>query len=626
MSASLWALVLLPTAVGGALLVAGACRGQAARSLQRAAAPVAVGTAAIVLALAVVVAVSRPAVSTAFLPGAPLALRVDDLSAAVVLTVAAVSLLVLLFAAGSVRTAYARFFGLMLVFVAAVLLTATAGTLPVLLAAWEVMGATSYALIAFAWRDEERVSAGTVAFLTTRAGDLGLYVAAGAAVAGSGAAGEPGLDVQQLAGLPAPWVHVVAAGVLTAGFGKAAQLPFSFWLSRAMTGPSPVSALLHSAAMVAMGGYLLLRMHPLLAAAGWAATAAAWGGAVTALLLGVVAVAQSDLKQLLAASTAAQLGFVVLAAGTTAAGGGVVAGTTHLVAHAATKSLLFLAAGAWLSALGTKQLRALRGAGRRYPVVGVTFTLGALALAGVPPLSLWATKDAILAPVREQSLALYLTALSAALLSAVYAGKALALVWRPLPVDAAEGYDTEEKGNRKVGLLERLPLVVLASGAAVLGVLSLPALDPVLGRAGQSGASPAELATSGGLAILGVLLAVARPHRLPAPTWAARWLGLENLAGVVVVRPTLRLAQRLARVDDALDAAVMASVPALRAVAGVVERTDVARVDGIVRATARLAQRLGSLARRPQTGQLHEYYAQAAVALAAALLLVLVVR
>merc|ERR1711965_1184935 len=119
-----------------------------------------------------------------------------------------------------------------------------------------------------------------------------------------------------------------------------------------MEEPSPVSALLHSAAMVAMGGYLLLRLSPLLLASGWAGWAAAWIGAATTIVLGVIAIGQSDLKQLLAASTAAQLGFVTLAAGIGATAGG----TAQLIAHAATKALLFLIAGAWLAATGTKQL------------------------------------------------------------------------------------------------------------------------------------------------------------------------------------------------------------------------------------------------------------------------------
>jgi NADH:ubiquinone oxidoreductase subunit 5 (subunit L)/multisubunit Na+/H+ antiporter MnhA subunit len=127
-------------------------------------------------------------------------------------------------------------------------------------------------------------------------------------------------------------------------------------------------------------------------------------GALTALALGAVAVAQRDLKQLLAASTSAQLGFVVLAAGV----GSVSGGMTFLMAHAATKALLFLAAGAWLTALGTKQLSALRGVARRWPIVGITFTIGTLSLAGLAPLSLWAAKDELLVGALEVSPALYI--------------------------------------------------------------------------------------------------------------------------------------------------------------------------------------------------------------------------
>jgi len=387
---ALWLLVALPAVLGAALCLAGP-RGD------RVAAPAALGGAAAVAALGVATAISRPRVQAPFLAGEPFSLGVDALSAVVVPTVAVIALLVLVFAAGERPAPEARFYGLMLLFTAAVEVTATAESLLGLLFAWEVMGATSYALIGYRWRELDRPAAGANAFLTTRLADLGLYVAAGAALAGGS-----GLSLSALGGLGPGWRDVAAGGLLVAALGKAAQLPFTPWLSRAMEGPSAVSALLHSAAMVAMGGYLLLRASPLLLITGWAATTAAWVGALTALLLGAVALAQRDLKQVLAASTAAQLGFVVLAAGV----GSVAGGAAQLVAHAATKALLFLAAGAWLSALGTKQLGALRGAARRWPVVGAAFAVGALSLAGIPPLSLWATKDAVPArpPRRSTSL------------------------------------------------------------------------------------------------------------------------------------------------------------------------------------------------------------------------------
>ncbi|SFE82761.1 proton-conducting transporter transmembrane domain-containing protein [Blastococcus tunisiensis] len=638
-AALLWSLVGLPAVVGALLCAAG-------RRADRAAPAVAVGTAVLLLGAAVAVAVQRPEVSVPFLPGADLGLAVDALSAVVLPAVAAVTLLVLVFSAGEIADARGRFFGLMLLFAAAVALTVTATTLPALLFAWEIMGATSYALIAFSWRDPDRVGAGTTAFLTTRAADVGLYVAAGAALAGGA-----GLGLAELQDAEGPWLDVVAAGVLVAALGKAAQLPFSFWLSRAMEGPSPVSALLHSAAMVAMGGYLLLRTAPLLEASGWAATTAAWVGALTAVALGAVALAQHDLKQTLAASTSAQLGYVVLGAGV----GGVSGGAAHLVAHAATKALLFLVAGAWLSALGTKQLTALRGAARRWPLVGVLATVGTLSLAGVVPLSLWATKDDVLAVAKHSSVALYVVGLVGAALSAAYAAKVLWQMWGPLPADAERGYDTERQGTRRIELVQTAPMVVLAAGAAVLGLLVWPpvgeAIRRALGEVGAPRPGVVELVVSSVLAV-GVVLAVRRwPH--PEPAWAIHWLGLGAATQALVVRPVLRLAEALARFDDrVLDRSVTGAAVAVRGMASgfarfddrVLDRgvestaagsvrvargaaiADSAGFDGAAEGVAGAARRLGDLLRRTQTGQLHQYYVQAAVVLAAALALLLLTR
>jgi len=372
-----WLLVAVP-------LGAGALLGCAGRRADRAAPALGVAVAAITLALAIAAAIRRPAVTAPFLLGIDARLAVDGLSAILVLTVAVVTLAVLVFASGEFGPdqARARFSGLMLLFAGAMLVTVTATGLGLLLMGWEVMGATSWALIAFWWREPRRVAAANVAFLTTRGADLGLYLAAGAALAG-------GAGSLALAGLPAatePWLTLLTAGIVVAAVGKSAQLPLSCWLSRAMAGPSPVSALLHSAAMVAAGAYLLLRVAPLLAGSGWAQPLVAWLGAATAVVLGLVAVAQTDLKQLLAASTSAQVGFMVLAAGA----GGVAAGTSQLVAHAATKSALFLAAGAWLTALGTKALwpgsatRPAAASGMRrtcggFPVRGSGITWGSMA-------------------------------------------------------------------------------------------------------------------------------------------------------------------------------------------------------------------------------------------------------
>ena len=605
---ALWLLVCVPAACGAALLLA--------RSGDRFAAGISVAASAVVVALSIVVAMAHPAVSVAFVAGGQFGLSVDPLSAVVVPGVAAVTLLVLVFAVADIREATGRFHGLMLLFASAALLTATAATLPALLLAWEVMGAASYALIGFWWRDDFRMLAGLTAFVTTRSADLGLYLAAGAAVAGGA-----GLALADLPHATTLWRNVIAGGVFIAALGKAAQLPFSFWLSRAMEGPSPVSALLHSAAMVAMGGYLLLRIQPLLAATGWTAELAAWTGAVTAVLLGAVAVAQHDLKQLLAASTAAQLGFVVMAAGV----GTVSGGAAQLVAHAFTKAGLFLAAGAWLSLLGTKRLDTLRGVARRWPLVGWCATIAAVALAGVAPLSLWATKDAVLAVALDHSIALYAVGLVAAALSAAYAAKILVAVWG---APAPQG-DPGSPKPKALNAFAQLPILVLAAGAAVSGILALPPIAPTLSRVLDHG-SPAhpmvpELAASALLALL-VVFAVMR-WGVPEPRWAADWLGLQRAADAVVARPTMRLAQTLARFDDdVLDRAVNRIAAGSLRTGQWAARTDDRRVDAAVESLATRTRQLGALARRPQTGQLHQYYLFAVVGVVLGVVLLVAVR
>ena len=623
-------LVAAPVLIGSALAVVG-------RRADRLAPAAAVGTGVIVVALAVWAAVTRPAASAPLLDGLPAELAVDALSAAMVVTVAAVLLVVLVFSAGEIRDAQARFFGLVLLFAGAMMVTVTATTMTALLMSWEVMGATSYALIGFWWRDENRVASGGVAFLTTRTADLGLYLAAGAMLAG----GSGGLVLADLPGIEPGWRDVAAAGLVVAALGKSAQLPFSFWLSRAMAGPSPVSALLHSATMVAAGAYLLLRVQPLLGATGWAAAVVAWVGALTALVLGAVAVVQRDLKQLLAASTCSQVGFMVLAAGV----GGVAAGTGQLIAHAATKSLLFLCAGTWLTALGTKDLHALRGVARRYPVVGVSFGVGAVALAGVPPLSIWFTKDAVLSSALHASAALYLAGLAATVTSGLYAGRVLFLLWGP-PVPNPE-LDTEERGTRAVTRLQQWPLPVLAVGAAGLGavfglgdsrwwetVLSAVIALAAVGSAAASTRDGADVLSGRSRAL-------------------STWLYMNALVSRGVSTPVAGLAGSLARFDDrVLDAGVRRGFgTSVVALAGLLVRFDDRFVDGGVRVTAGLsgmvarvadakvdwsvdrlvrwiaggARGLGRLARRPQTGQLHHYYAQAVVALVVLALLAIVV-
>ncbi|WP_159943306.1 MULTISPECIES: proton-conducting transporter membrane subunit [unclassified Nocardiopsis] len=643
MTAALWALVGVPAVAGAALLLSG-------RRADAVAAPCAVGALALALAASAAAAVTRPGTAVPMLAGVPAGLAVDGLSAVAVLTVSAVALAVVLFATAEIGAdqARGRFFGLMLLFTAAMLTAVTATNLFTLLAAWEVMGALSYALIGYWWKEAFRVRSATLAFVTTRAGDLGLYLAAGAALAG----GAEGLRLSGLAALEGGWRDAAVAGVVLAALGKSAQLPFSFWLSRAMAGPSPVSALLHSATMVAAGAYLLLRSEPALAATGWAGPVLAWTGAATALALGAVALHQSRLKQLLAASTASHMGFVVLAAGA----GGVGGGMLHFTAHAAAKSSLFLCAGAWLAALGTQELRDLRGAARRVPWTGAAFTVGALTVAGLPPLPLWTAKDETLAAAQQLGPALYATGLAASAVSAAYAARVLAVVWSPVRGEGAR------PGPGRPDAAEAVPLAALAAAAVGLGAMALPPVSRwwhvLLGAAEEPGP------TAGGTALSGLLVAsvagvtawaVVRERTAPLPgrRLLAGWLGLEAVARALVVRPVVVLARALAAFDDrvvaggvrggvraaaslsgglaVLDDRVLAR--GVRSCAGLVARAaslagrrGEAGADGAVRSVVSGTRVLASWALRPQTGLLHQYYVQAVVALVVLAAVVVLLR
>lgn len=633
MSALLWALPGLPIALGAVLALAGRRADVVARAAG-------VGGILATAAVAGWAVLARPAVEVRWLGALRAGLAVDGLSAVMVVTVLVVALAVVVFATADpeIAEAPARFFGLLLLFVGAMLGTVTATSLGALLGFWEVMGACSWALIGFAWREDGPPRAANQAFLVTRAGDLGLYLACAAAVAGAGT-----LQIAALAELPEPWLAAVAAGLIAAAVGKSAQLPLSTWLRAAMQGPSPVSALLHSATMVAAGAYLLLRTAPVLEAAGWAAPLVAWLGAVTALVLGLVAVAQRDLKQLLAASTCAQMGFLLLAAGAA----GVPAGTAHLVAHAAFKSLLFLSAGALLAVYGTRDLARLRGAARGRPVFGTALALGGLSLAAVPPLSGWVTKDEVLAAALERSLALYLVALAAGAVSALYAGKMLVILLGPRDEGLA-------RAERPLTTPLWLPSAILAVAVVGLAVLGLPAVRQTFEELVGGPTTPAphlwELALSAALAVAALAAAavLARSRRLALDThpdglvgWLRDWLHLDQLGAVVVVRPVVALAAALAALDDhVVDAGVRGVGGVARWVSGVASRedrlldrliealatstsglADISRgadergVDGAVEGLAGGLGAAGRLARRPQTGSRYDYYAQALVVL-----------
>jgi len=532
------------------------------------------------LAVGIWAAAAQPSATWRWGGGLTLGLDVEGLARVMVVLVPAVALPVVAYAAATVSDGLARLLALLSAFVGAMLLLVAAGDLVTLLVGWELVGACSWALIAHDWRDPERPRLAGQALLTTRTGDLGLVAAAAVAVGVAGTA-----DYETLASLRGWPAQVVAGGLVLAAAAKSAQLPFSPWLFSAMAGPTPVSALLHSATMVAAGAYVLDRTVPLLPGASWMAAAVAVLGAATAVAGGVVASVQTDLKRALAASTSAQYGLILVAvgAGSTAAAG------AHLVTHATFKALLFLGAGVALHAAGTLDLASLR-LGRALPFAAATFAAGALALAGVPPLGAARSKEDILAAAGHASPWLAAAVVVAGFLSAVYAGRLALLAFGPGGPAAA---------HRPPAPAVRAALAALGAATVASAVLWLPGAGRVVegaagGRLFDAAAweLPASLATVA-LAAL-VVVGLARGGRLPSlglppgvQAGLAAWLGLPVAARRLVVDPVLAVSRRLASFDDrVVDAGVRLAgrvpVAASRALSWWSERS----IDGVVHAVS----------------------------------------
>lgn len=528
-----------------------------------------------------------------------------------------------------------RLLAWILAFVGAMEVLVLATDFLTLLIGWELVGACSWALIGYRWRDAERPAAASRAFLTTRFGDLGLYIAAAATFASTGS-----LDFVALETVSGLSLQVVAGGVLLAAAAKSAQLPFSPWLFSAMSGPTPASALLHSATMVAAGAYALVQLGPLLEPVHWFYPALIGVGLTTTLVGGVVASVQSDIKKALAASTSSQYGLMFVAVGV----GSATAASAHLVTHATFKSLLFLGAGVAIHAAGTGTMDRMK-LGSVLPWTGALMGAGALALAAVPPLGGAYSKEAVLAAAVHASGWIGAAVLVSGGITAFYAGRLFLLSYGPGSARVVEH-------PRRA---ETVALAVLAVLTVLLGLLWIPAVagvaEGVVPGEGFPKASPWELPASLALvAGVGTLCMVlwrrGSLFNLGLPESARNligdWVGLPAAARLGLVRPTLRLARALADFDDrVVDGGVRAAVSLGGGVSrllatwgewgtdGVVEalanatRQGAARsrdiddrvVDGIVEAIAAATGVAGTRARSVQTGLTHHYYAAVVVGL-----------
>src|SRR6476660_8038599 len=330
----------------------------------------------------------------------PFTLRLDHLSALMILVVSGIGSLIHIYSTGYMHeetdSEYARYFSYLNLFAAFMLVLVLGGNFPVMFVGWEGVGLCSYLLIGFWFRKRSAADAGKKAFIVNRIGDFGFMLGMLLIFVTF-----QSLDFQDVARGAAARAPELTMGVNTfatlllvlAAPGKSAQIPLYVWLPDAMEGPTPVSALIHAATMVTAGVYMIGRNAVLFSHAPETLALVAAIGTATALMAGTIGLVQNDIKRVLAYSTVSQLGYMFLAMGV----GAFSAGIFHLITHTFFKALLFLGSGAVIHALaGEQDLRNMGGLRRELPITYWTFLIGALAIAGVPGLAGFFSKDEIL--------------------------------------------------------------------------------------------------------------------------------------------------------------------------------------------------------------------------------------
>ena len=522
------------------------------------------------------------------LPNMPLRLVATPLTALLSTMVAVVSTLVLIYATGYMAKDKEknRFFATLLLFIAAMQTLVLAGDWILLLSAWELIGLSSYLLIGF-WYEKPGVkTAATRAFLVTRSADLGLYIAAFMLIASAGSS-----DIATTLNTDGSIAIVAGLFLLIAAMGKSAQTPLHDWLQGAMAGPTPVSALLHSATLVAAGAILLIRTAPMLPPETLAVIGVV--GGVTALVTGLMALGESDLKRLLAASTSSQYGLMFLAVGA----GVPLAALLHLIAHAAIKSSLFLGAGVFQHSRGSTALSDLAGVARDQPRIFIGFAIAALALAGIPPLSGFFSKDTIIAATMAASNAWLFAplALAGTVLTGAYMARMLRILWQ---------------GSARKKTLVGLKQMSIGFGGLVALVIVLGALFPSIETFIATPLPGNRLAVVLGLvaALAGLLLGWFIPVRMlmgPLLEKANQGFSLAGGFDRLCVRPVFVIAHACEKLERRLYAAVLAVGQAGINIAHMTRNSDEQGIDRFIFSIVRRTIKLGTHARTLQSGLIH---------------------
>lgn len=402
--------------------------------------------------------------------------QIDPLTVVLLFMVPTVCMMIFIYSMGYMKgdPRYSRFFAYICLFATGMLGLVVADNLLLLFICWEVMGLCSYLLIGFWFEKPEAMWAGLKAFITTSIGDVLLLLGMVMLYWQTGALRFETVfeGVQHLAQTDPTLMYIIALLVFGGAVGKSAQFPLHVWLPDAMEGPTPVSALIHAATMVAAGVFLVARMLPIfvvldgMPALAWVAAI----GAITALFASTIAIAQDDIKRVLAYSTISQLGYMIMCLGL----GGFVAAVFHLITHAFFKALLFLGSGSVIHGVGTNDMMQMGGLRKKMPYTFWTFLVGMLALAGVPPLAGFWSKDEILAVAFLQNPVVWVMGTLAAFITAFYMTRQVCLTFLGKPRN-------KELHAHESPPVMYVPLIVLAVGAVLLGFLGVPEDFPVLG-------------------------------------------------------------------------------------------------------------------------------------------------
>ena len=532
-------------------------------------------------------------------------LNVDGLTAIMLVIVTSVSLLVQFYSqeymAGD--SGYIRYYAFLSLFTGAMLGLVLADNLVIIYVFWELVGVSSYLLIGFWFDRPAAAAAARKAFLVTRLGDIGFLLAILLIFVKAGTFDVAEIQALAVTGaLSAAVLTAFALGAFAGAAGKSAQMPLHVWLPDAMEGPTPVSALIHAATMVAAGVYLVARLFPVFSQSHEAMTVVGAVGGITAIAAASMALVMTDLKRVLAYSTISQLGYMMLALGV----GGYVPAVFHLLNNAFFKALLFLGAGSINHATNTNDLRLMGGLRRDMPLTFATFVIAALSLTGIFPLSGFWSKDEIISAAYEREMYLFLLALVTVALTGLYMFRAVFLVfggdYRGGEPDSGARH---ARGPRESGWVMLLPIVLLGLPAVYSGFINVGGkLEHFLEGSLPAGANLdlndapfrfdlAIASTALALGGIGLAWAVYSARMIPAEALMRR------------LRPVHRLLQSRFYFDDLYERAIVGWL-FYRIIGGILSTVD-RLIDSVGDGVALSIRATGTLLRHLQTGQFQFY-------------------